>query len=67
MTLARRARRAARLSQERFAELLGIHRVTLSRWETGSVPPKAPADRLLRIVILAPGPVLDLLEREEAQ
>ena len=41
-------RHALNRSQQELAELLGVHTVTLSRWETGHSEVPAPADRLLR-------------------
>ena len=42
-------RRRARLSQERFADLLGISAGTLRNWEQGRRKPDGPAQRLLQV------------------
>ena len=47
----RRARRALGLSQSRFAELLGVHHVTVKKWETGAQGMRATADRLIRLLV----------------
>jgi DNA-binding transcriptional regulator YiaG len=38
---ARMIRLAAGVSQERFARELGVHRMTVQRWETGERTPRA--------------------------
>lgn len=38
--VARMIRTAARISQERLAEELGVHRMTVARWETGQRTPR---------------------------
>jgi transcriptional regulator with XRE-family HTH domain len=37
-------------SQEKFAELIGTHRVTVARWETGVSEPDGAAVRILKVV-----------------
>ncbi|MGP4024386.1 helix-turn-helix transcriptional regulator [Actinomadura sp. 3N407] len=37
---ARRIREAAEVTQERMAEELGVHRVTVARWEDGTRRPR---------------------------
>lgn len=36
------------LSQERFAALVGVTRVTIARWEDGIVQPSPLAERMLQ-------------------
>jgi len=38
------------LKVQEFAKILGIHRVTASRWENGHTEPKAAEDRLIRMI-----------------
>jgi DNA-binding transcriptional regulator YiaG len=38
--VARAIREAAHVSQERLAEALSVHRVTVARWETGERSPR---------------------------
>jgi putative transcriptional regulator len=45
----RRMRKQAKLSQERFAEVLGISPATLRNWEQGRREPEGPAQRLLQV------------------
>jgi DNA-binding transcriptional regulator YiaG len=46
----RRARKALGLSQSKFAALLGVHLVTVKKWETGAQGMSATADRLIRVL-----------------
>jgi len=46
----RRARRALGLSQSKFAALLGVHKLTVLRWEAGHFPVGGPAARLIRLL-----------------
>ena len=46
----RRVRKALGLTQSQFAELLGVHLVTVKKWETGKQGMRAPADRLIRLL-----------------
>lgn len=39
-TIARAIREAAGVTQERLAAELGVHRVTLARWEAGAAHPR---------------------------
>jgi DNA-binding transcriptional regulator YiaG len=39
-----------RLSQEAFAKIVGVHRVTVARWETDAVRITGPIAKLLRLV-----------------
>ena len=45
----RRARAALRVSQETAATAIGVSRVTLARWETGSHRPRGPAVRFVEL------------------
>lgn len=40
--IAKTIRLTAGVSQERLAEELGVHRVTIARWEDGSRTPRGP-------------------------
>jgi putative transcriptional regulator len=56
------------LSMADFAQVMGVARETVSRWETGTKPMGAVADRLLRLLVLTHEPtenyVVDDLLRE---
>jgi DNA-binding transcriptional regulator YiaG len=41
------------LTQEHFATLLGVTRVTVARWETGKVAVTEPMAKLIRMVTKA--------------
>ena len=56
-TLARAIRKAAEVSQERMADELGVHRVTVARWEAGQ---RRPRGRLLHAYVA----LLDALQQE---
>ena len=58
-TAAARARMASGLSQEKFAELLGVSRRTLEQWEQGRREPRGAAKTLLRIAELHPEALRD--------
>jgi DNA-binding transcriptional regulator YiaG len=51
----RRARKALGLSQSKFAELLGVHLVTVKKWETGAQGLRTTSERLIRLLV-AQGP-----------
>lgn len=53
-TEAARTRIGAGLSQERFAELLGVSRRTLEQWEQGRREPSGAAKTLIRLAALKP-------------
>jgi len=53
-TEAAKARIGAGLSQERFAELLGVSRRTLEQWEQGRRQPSGAAKTLIRLATLQP-------------
>jgi DNA-binding transcriptional regulator YiaG len=46
----RRARKALGLSQSKFAELLGVHLVTVKKWETGAQGLRTTSERLIRLL-----------------
>jgi len=47
-------RKALRLSQSEFADRLGVHRTTVTRWETGEVPVEAPVSIAIRALAAVP-------------
>src|SRR4029453_18947216 len=57
-------RRKANLSQERFADLLGISAGTLRNWEQGRREPDGPAQRLLQVAKHDLGVVLEAIHPE---
>lgn len=46
----RRLRKRLGLTQSRFADLVGVHKVTVAVWEAGTKGMSATTDRLLRII-----------------
>ena len=60
----RRMRKQAKLSQERFAEVLGISPATLRNWEQGRREPEGPAQRLLQVARHNLGVVLEAIHPE---
>ena len=56
-------RERMRLSQPRFAAMLGISVGTLRNWEQGRRKPEGPARALLRVAAVHPEAVLDALSR----
>jgi putative transcriptional regulator len=56
-------RERMRLSQPRFAAMLGISVGTLRNWEQGRRKPEGPARALLRVAAAHPEAVLDALSR----
>jgi len=52
-------RQQYKLSQEKFAQLLGISVATLRNWEQGRRTPKGPAQVLLRVAAKHPEAILD--------
>ncbi len=46
-------RKAVRLTQQQLADLLGVERVTVARWETGESPPSPAMSIAVRTVIAA--------------
>jgi putative transcriptional regulator len=51
------------LSQEKFAQLLGISVATLRNWEQGRRTPEGPAQVLLRVAARHPEAILDTVQR----
>lgn len=47
-------RKALRLSQSEFGDRLGVHRTTVTRWETGEVPIDPPVSIAIRALALVP-------------
>jgi putative transcriptional regulator len=52
-------RKRYNMSQEKFANLLGVSKRTLEGWEQGRRKPKGPARRLLQVAAKHPEAVLD--------
>jgi putative transcriptional regulator len=50
------------LSQEKFAQLLGISVATLRNWEQGRRTPEGPAQVLLRVARKHPEAILDVVQ-----
>jgi DNA-binding transcriptional regulator YiaG len=48
-----RLRKRLGLTQARFGRLLGVHRVTVARWESGVTEVQAPVAKLIRIIVKA--------------
>jgi len=59
----RRARKALGLSQSKFAALLGVHLVTVKKWETGAQGMRATADRLIRLLLAQKAPERSRMRR----
>jgi putative zinc finger/helix-turn-helix YgiT family protein len=49
----RRIRRKLGLKQTEFAKRLGVHAVTVSRWETGAWNPSVSMSRFMRLLLAA--------------
>lgn len=62
LNLPQRARVATGLSQVRFAELLGVSRSVIERWERGGTPSGA-ARALLRVIVDYPAIVMEVLAK----
>jgi putative transcriptional regulator len=54
-------RKAANLSQSRFAKLIGVNVRTLQNWEQGRTRPTGPARALLKIVASNPKSAIEAL------
>lgn len=54
-------RKAANLSQPRFAKLIGVNLRTLQNWEQGRTRPTGPARALLKIVASNPRSAIEAL------
>ena len=63
----RAVRQAYRLSQTRFAALMGISPGTLRNWEQGRRKPEGSARILLRIVARHPEAVLDVVSKSSGR
>ncbi|HEX2078161.1 MAG TPA: helix-turn-helix domain-containing protein [Longimicrobium sp.] len=59
----KKLRERMKLSQPRFAAMLGISLGTLRNWEQGRRKPEGPARALLRVAAVHPEAVLDALSR----
>ncbi len=46
----RRIRRRLGLTQSKFAALVGVHLVTVKKWETGRLGMRPTSDRLIRLL-----------------
>jgi len=46
----KRIRHTLGLSQQEFADRLGVHKVTLAKWETDAQGMRGPAERLIRLL-----------------
>jgi len=51
----RQLRRRLRLSQARFADLVGVAANTVARWERGEMMMQPAMDRLVRLTVMKPG------------
>jgi len=47
----RHARKVLGLSQSKFAALLGVHLVTVKKWETGAQGLRSTSERLIRLLV----------------
>jgi DNA-binding transcriptional regulator YiaG len=47
----RHARKGLGLSQSKFAALLGVHLVTVKKWETGAQGLRSTSERLIRLLV----------------
>jgi len=57
----KQVRARLRLSQGKFARMIGIPKTTLQNWEQGRTEPDAPAKALLKVAAKHPEAVLDAL------
>jgi DNA-binding transcriptional regulator YiaG len=60
----RALRKALELSQQAFAEELGVRQQTVSEWETGQYAPRGASVRLLELVAERAGPIYRVDEPE---
>lgn len=65
--LALAARTRSGLTQRGFADLLGVNRVTVARWESGSRPPGPVATALLTVIEAMPAEVVTALRRASSE
>jgi len=54
-------RKRLKISQSRFAYLLGVKVATLQNWEQGRRQPEGPAQTLLRVIAHNPNVVMEAL------
>jgi DNA-binding transcriptional regulator YiaG len=47
----RHARKVLGLSQSKFAALLGVHLVTVKKWETGAQGLRSTSEQLIRLLV----------------
>jgi DNA-binding transcriptional regulator YiaG len=47
----RRSRKRLGLTQAKFARLLGVHRVSVARWESGATEVQVPMAKLIRMIV----------------
>jgi DNA-binding transcriptional regulator YiaG len=47
----RKIRKRLGLSQVAFARLVGVHEITVSRWENGALAIREPTAKLLRLLL----------------
>ena len=64
---ARRIRQLYRLSQDKFARLMGISVATLRNWEQGRRSPEGPARVLLRVAAKHPEAILDVVSERKSR
>jgi len=50
-TALRRLRKQLGLTQSRFAALVGVHLVTVKKWETGTLGMKPTTEKLIRLLV----------------
>jgi DNA-binding transcriptional regulator YiaG len=62
----RAIRKRAGLSRDKFSKLLGVHLMTVAKWEWGITKPEKAAETLLRLVESNPV-VLKLLQDQSAE
>jgi putative transcriptional regulator len=64
---ARKIRELYGLSQQKFANLMGISVATLRNWEQGRRRPEGPAKVLLRVAAEHPEAVLDVVSKTKSR
>jgi DNA-binding transcriptional regulator YiaG len=47
----RRLRKRLKLTQPKFAALIGVHLVTVKKWETGTLGMKATTEKLIGLLV----------------